>query len=349
MFFRETIADRSTRLPRANGFGAMRLFLAFGIVIFHGFVLSTGDGSAMPAPARAIADIILPAFFALSGYLVAASLWRVKSLPTFLALRLLRIFPALVIVVLATVFLLGPLLTTLPLREYFRAPDVPLYLYNMLGWSHFQLPGVFETNPRAGVVNGSIWTIPLELTCYALLGFLALVGQRRGTTLLLAALALLLMFPHTPFLGLLATWLPAKPLVLAFLCGALLFRLRAHVVLHPLAGMVGFALALGVWPHSIALAIPLLAYGVLWLSLRPVPGWMTHADYSYGFYLMAYPLQQTFIFLAPQAPWWGNLLFAIPAGLAGAALLWHGVESPILSRRHELVARLRGLSPVVAR
>ncbi len=349
MFAYETIAARSARLPHANGFGAMRHLLALGIVIVHGFILATGHHAAMPALARLLADPILPAFFAISGYLVAGSLARVASVPEFLALRLLRIMPALVIVVMATVLLLGPLLTTLPVKQYFSRPEIPLYLYNILGQLYFQLPGLFESNPRAGVVNGSLWTIPLEATCYGLLAVLVLVGRQRLLTLLLAALALLLVFPNMPFLGLLVTWLPGKWLVLAFVCGALLFRLRAHVPLHPLAGLTALVLAMLVMRHSTALAMPLLAYGVVWLSLHRVPAGLTRIDYSYGFYLTAYPLQQTFISLAPQAPWWGNLLFAVPAGLTAAALLWHGVENPILSRKHEIVTHLRGFVPVLAR
>lgn len=346
MFAYETICGRSARLGRANGFDMMRHLLALGIVIAHGFVLATGDPAAMPGFARAFADLILPGFFALSGFLVAGSLARSASLPEFLTLRLLRIIPALAAVLLATALLLGPLLTALPLREYLRDPGLPLYLYSQ---PNFALPGLFEANPRAGIVNGSLWTIPLELTCYAMLGLLALVANRHALTLLLAALALLLAFPQMPFVGLVLAWLPAKPLVLAFVCGALLFRLRVHVVLHPVAGLAALALVLAVMPHSVSLAMPALAYAVIWLSLRRVPAFLTRADYSYGFYLTAYPLQQAVIAFLPQGPWWSHLLLAAPLALAAAALLWHGIEHPLLSRRHEIVARLRGLSPAVAR
>lgn len=347
MFACETIAGHSARLGRANGFDLMRRLLALGIVIVHGFVLTTGNPDAMPGVARAFADLILPGFFALSGFLVAGSLARAGSLPEFLMLRLLRIIPALAVVLIATVLLLGPLLTALPLRDYFRDPGVPLYLYSQ---PHFQLPGLFESNPRAGVVNGSLWTIPLELTCYAMLGALALVaGGPRILSLLLAVFGLLLMFPTMPFAGLLLTWLPAKPLVLAFVCGALLFQLRGHTSLHPALGLSALAAALAVMPHSVAVAMPFLAYAVIWLSLRRVPAFLTRADYSYGFYLTAYPLQQTVISFLPQAPWWSHLLLAVPLALMAAAILWHGIEHPLLSRRREIVARLRGLTPVAAR
>ncbi len=76
MFAYETIAARNARLPHANGFGAMRHLLALGIVIFHGFVLATGD-AVMPVAARALADPILPGFFASAGFWWRGA-WRAR-------------------------------------------------------------------------------------------------------------------------------------------------------------------------------------------------------------------------------------------------------------------------------
>ena len=139
-------------------------------------------------------------------------------------------------------------------------------------------------------------------------------------------------------------WLPAKPLVLAFVCGALLQRFSAQVPLHPVPGMA--ALAAACWivrdPASAGFAVPLLAYGILWLGLRRIPPALTRADYSYGIYLTAYPLQQAAIQLVPGQGWGLNLLLALPMALLCAMALWHGIEQPLLSRKHEIVARLAG-------
>lgn len=348
MFACETVASCSARLARANGFDAMRHMLALAVVVLHAFTLSNGGSTGMPEWARILGSVIVPSFFVLSGYLVASSLSRAPTFVNFIGSRLLRIVPALIAVVAVTALLLGPLLTRLSLRDYAVHPGVPLYLSNVVGQLQFHLPGVFEDNPRAGVVNGSLWTIPLEFTCYALLGALALLA-RRHMTILLIALSLLLAAPTTPFLGLLLAWLPAKTLVLAFVCGALMLRLGSSIPMHPVAGALGLVFAVLLMPHAATLAMPLLAYGMIWLSLRQLPLWKMRADYSYGFYLTAYPLQQIFIAVAPQAPWWGNLLFAVPMALIAAGLLWHGVEYPILSRKHEILSHLRLPMPIMAR
>jgi peptidoglycan/LPS O-acetylase OafA/YrhL len=69
----ESAAARMRRQGLCNGFGAVRLGLACAIVAFHSVTLTHGSGNAMPPMVQAAARLILPAFFALSGFLVAAA------------------------------------------------------------------------------------------------------------------------------------------------------------------------------------------------------------------------------------------------------------------------------------
>jgi peptidoglycan/LPS O-acetylase OafA/YrhL len=340
----ESIACRSRRLGRANGFDGLRLMLALAIVAVHGVTLTAGDASGMAWPFRSAAGLVLPAFFALSGYLVTASLMRCADTRAFLLLRLLRIVPALAATVAATALLLGPLMTALPLTDYFASPVTAAYLQNIIGLPHFLLPGLFEANPRAGIVNGSLWTIQMEMGCYLALALLALLARGRLFGLALLGLALMLLFPHLPFIGLALAWLPAKPLVLAFVCGALLQRCAARVPLHPVLGVAALAGAFWIMrdPADAGLAVPILAYGVIWLGLRRIPAALTRADYSYGLYLTAYPLQQAAIQFVPGQSWGVNMALALPVAFLAAAALWHGVERPLMARKHEIVARLTG-------
>lgn len=330
----ESIATRASRLGRANGFDAMRLGLALAIFAFHSFTLTTGRVHGMAWQAEVAARLILPGFFAISGYLVAGSLARCVSLRLFLALRCLRILPALAVVTAATALILGPLLSDRGPAAYFADPAVPRYLQNMLLMPHYALPGLFETNIRAGVVNGVLWTVPLEMLCYGGLAALALAGRGWPSALLLAFL-----LPLFPLLG---AGMP-REFALAFASGAMLFRSARFVPVHAVAGVA--ALAAAFWlvtdPGRGILAAPLLAYGLVWLGLRRLPPRWTRADYSYGLYLTGFPLQQAFIHLFPAAADWSTLLLLVlPAALACAAALWHGVEHPILSRKHEITARL---------
>ena len=62
----------------------------------------------------------LYAFFAISGYLIATSWANNPALVPFLVNRTLRIFPALVVVVLVTVVLIGSAVSSLGPAQYFR-------------------------------------------------------------------------------------------------------------------------------------------------------------------------------------------------------------------------------------
>jgi len=79
-----------------------------------------------------------------------------------------------------------------------------------------------------------------------------------------------------------------------------------------------------------------LAYGVLWFALGPegpIRRFNLIGDYSYGIYILCFPIQQTFVLLNPEiTPLW-LLLGSFPAVLALAMLSWHFVEHPALRRK----------------
>ncbi len=92
-----------------------------------------------------------------------------------------------------TVFILGPLFTTLPLRDYFASGMTWANLDNFstivlkTGWA---LPGVFEHNRFPVDVCAPLWTLPLEVRCYLIVmvtGMLGLLSSARGVALAAAA------------------------------------------------------------------------------------------------------------------------------------------------------------------
>src|SRR5438477_501444 len=95
-----SIQDRITETDgRSTGFDYLRLGLALAILVVHTWRTAYGpEGWKEVAPGWVylyIVPALIPCFFAVSGFLVAGSLLRCKSIDTFLILRVLRIFPAL--------------------------------------------------------------------------------------------------------------------------------------------------------------------------------------------------------------------------------------------------------------
>ena len=120
---------------------------------------------------------------------MALSLESSKTVAGFLYARFIRIFPALIITTVVSALILGPLLTTLPLGEYFHGADFRQYFLNCIGDIHYQLPGLFANNPYPDHVNGQLWTIPYELKCYFILAAISLIGMARNRWLLLTSIA----------------------------------------------------------------------------------------------------------------------------------------------------------------
>jgi peptidoglycan/LPS O-acetylase OafA/YrhL len=149
---------------RSAVFDYTRLVGAVLVLVGHAYVLL---GFHPPTVAgTGIHEIGVKLFFAVSGYLIAASWNADPHFVRFTEKRLRRIMPALIVVVSLTVFIVGPVLTTD--LSYWRSPVTWTYLWrNYLLLPFHSLPGVFGGNPLA-VVNGSLWTLPVEAFCYAL-------------------------------------------------------------------------------------------------------------------------------------------------------------------------------------
>lgn len=225
----------------------------------------------------------------------------------FLMLRLLRLMPALLVVTLASVFLLGPVLGRQPLTEYFARHQTWAYFGNLLGRAQFSLPGIFERNPRSGVVNGALWTIPLEMACYLAM---ALTSASRGGVrpAILPAVSCLLLLPFV------AARIPAPDLLLAFVCGALLHQ--AQITVAPRLGGVAIILAfISSWVGWQMLTPIPLALAVVAMERLRVPQGVTRVDYSFGIYLVGYPVQQSLLQALPHLAWWMLLLTALPVKL----------------------------------
>jgi len=183
---------------RANGgagpgFDLLRLLLALAIFFSHSFFTSQGDdGSLWLSPARPLLMALVPMFFGLSGFLVTGSAMRTQSLRVFMTFRILRIVPALMTEVVLSAVILGALLTTLPLQDYYTSSEVHQYFGNIIGWIRFALPGVFVDNPMPGLVNVNLWTLKPEFACYAVMAGIIVTVLIRRTGIVATAVAVLL-------------------------------------------------------------------------------------------------------------------------------------------------------------
>lgn len=349
---------------RSNNFDLLRLVGALCVLLDHSFGLLALPAPFPPIQGMSYGFVGVLIFFSISGFLVARSWWGVPRLLPFALKRALRIMPAFVVCLLVTAFVLGPLVTTEPLRAYLENPLTKAYvLDNTMFQITYALPGVFASLPHPGAVNGSLWTLPVEIKAYAVLALLGLLGlvARRGWLMVAFALFMVLLTidslrPSIPGANHLVAMLAdiQAPLSLvyraqlgeftiaavffaAFFSGAALFVLRRWIALRwDLA-----ALAFLVWLATLTLdggsaltsAAVLAPYVILVLAYR-THGWLRLperiGDYSYGAYLYAFPVQQTIVLVASPSSGWLMLAIALPVTMAIAAASWHFVEAPAL-------------------
>ncbi|QPK63849.1 acyltransferase [Methylomonas sp. LL1] len=160
---------------RDNNFNLIRIVAALAVLVTHSFALATGTGDAEPLQrtlGMTMGSIAVDVFFIASGFLVTSSLLNRQSIIEFIWARVLRIFPALLMMLLLTVFVLGTLFTSLRTLIYLSSLKTYIYLVKcatLFTGVAYELPGVFYNNPYNSAVNGSLWTMPHEVRMYAIL------------------------------------------------------------------------------------------------------------------------------------------------------------------------------------
>ncbi|MET3911287.1 peptidoglycan/LPS O-acetylase OafA/YrhL [Bradyrhizobium sp. S3.3.6] len=336
---------------RPAGFDFLRITLAIAVILWHSVAVSYGPAAEQwfyGGPLKPLVWFVIPAFFALSGFLVAGSLER-NDLPSFVTLRVIRIFPALTAEVLISAILIGPIFTDLALAQYFTDPDFFRYFLNMIGYIHFHLPGVFSELPVPNVVNSQLWTVPHELECYLAISAAALIGlTKRHRLFLLAVLFVIAALtlrdvlsgkPGSPAAP------PGRMLVLAFLCGVALFLNRIRIASSHwlfLVSAVGFVVCvLASTRAGETLAAFFIAYVTVYLGLLNFStGPITKiADYSYGVYLYGFPVQQSVAQLMPDHRiWYINFWLSLALTFVFAVTSWHLLESKVMARKKQVLA-----------
>ena len=162
------------KLPKKNAFNFLRLICCLVVIYEHVVVLSEAE---FPALFRGVAVNI---FFILSGFWVTQSYLRSSSVKEYFLKRCKKILPQYLLVVIASAMLLSSF-SVYSSSQYFFSKDFLKYLVaniSTLNFIHPKLPGVF-----AGIgdsaVNGSLWTIKVEIGFYIILPLIMLLSKKQ--------------------------------------------------------------------------------------------------------------------------------------------------------------------------
>lgn len=346
-----TIATAFDR--RRNSLNAIRLILAVLVIVSHTWPVG-GYGDDPVLGYQTLGSWAVAGFFGISGYLITSSRLHSRSVADYLWRRVLRIYPAFVVVLLVMAFVFAPIVAAVTKDGSWSAGAGTSFLVHNLAIEirQYGIGSTLSDVPYPNVWNGSLWTLFYEFVCYLGVGFAVSVFPRRWLTTVVVVVLMMCAALTVAFeSGSLSAPTTIKYLALLagyFLAGALVYLLRDRIPhrvwLAALALVLLIALCfLGVSKPFAGLPIAyLMIYGGSQLPLHRIGA---TNDISYGMYIYAFPVQQVLVYVFPdqRLPAVVFAAFAVACTTPFAWASWALVERPAMHLKN-LNLRRRGTS-----
>ncbi len=342
-----------------NNFDFLRLLFAALVVVHHCYPIA-GVSEQDPLyyfsnGALSYSYLGVRGFFVISGFLIFQSLFRSKNMLDYLVKRVLRIYPALFIVLLFTVLFCSFLYEGTWLA-YWKEKSVWTYIPINISLIKLQyaIKGVFENNPLKSAINGSLWTIIYEFSMYLfLIPFLYLkrYTEKQKAICISFLLFLLLIVRYTLqnykdlHIGALAfgQWVH---FAILFMSGAFLSILKIDANKHRNIILIG-CLILFFTCMKVSYYEPMQYFIfppiVIIIGTAATKGLASigekFGDVSYGTYIYGFPIQQLlmhfFSLTVVQL-----LVISIPLTLLMGWLSWHLIEKNTLAKKQLVYNRI---------
>ena len=336
----------SPNISKKNSFGFLRFFFAFSVFFVHFGALV--DKFNIWWPISGLMGV--NGFFIISGFLIMRSFLQCKSAGDYAMRRLRRIVPAYMLVVILCAVSFS-LISSLSFHDYFSSTVFYKYLIANLSCLNFiqpTLPDVFTNNPLP-YINGSLWTIKVEITLYVLIPVLALLSRRKPLFVLTGLYILSFLFIYfmaflyqksgndlymslsRQFLGQLRFFISGVILLFYFdeIRAKLNYLLPISIALFLLHYFFNHWIISVLFPFSFAIIIIWFVYRFKKLAVVS-----NYGDFSYGFYLFHFPVIQTMVHFGyfNDSP---LLLFVLCFFiiLLLSILSWHLLEKRVLRRK----------------
>ena len=335
----------SDPLLRANHLTLIRFVLAGLVALGHSWQLTIGyepvrihqwTGSYMA----------VNGFFILSGILIAKSLEMQKSLKSYFVSRGLRIYPALILVLLVYIIVFAPIFSNPAGVNRIYSPETLQYALRVLVMGDPEgAPGQIFSGNLEQEFNGPLWTIRFEIAAYIIAALCYKIGAlrtfRRALILYLCfQVSYLVVITGIDIPGLPAAIIPLLRLLSCFFLGALIWHWKALRapgwwflgLLLVVFLTFGSSASIGEVLGNLLLTGILLKLG---LPQQVRPQIANIPDYSYGIYIWHYPVMQVALYIHGLQAW--CLLFATaPIFIIISAVSWHLIEKPALSAKQLL-------------
>lgn len=342
---------------RDNNFNLIRIIAAYAVLITHSFALAIGTADAEPfryTLGMTMGNIAVDIFFLTSGFLVTASLLSKQSVIDFIWARFLRIFPALLTMLVLVVFGMGIFFTTDSLSSYLANSQTHKYFLKCLTLFtgvEYILPHVFENNPYKNAVNGSLWTMTQEVRMYGTLViawvFSGIMPKYRLLTFKYTIFVLgfsavfiyLNIIDNSRFLKTISMVFNLK-LFFMFFTGAIFFIFKDKIIVSHYAFLFFVVILVlsffnkQAFPVVYLFVISYILFYVAYVPYGFIRKYNKLGDYSYGIYIYAFPIQQSIAALFPGISVFSMIITSTIITLILAFLSWHLLEKHALKLKN---------------
>lgn len=331
-----------------NNLDVLRLFASLTVLFGHSYSLLNRDAPVFLG--MLIHSVAVRVFFVMSGLLVFNSFRRDPCVGSFFVKRILRLLPGLIVLLLITVFAIGPFLTALTWYQYFSHPGTWRYLANVTLKIVQHLPGVFNSNPSSSV-NISLWTLPIEMLMYACVPLLYHATNRvKHKKIFLFSLVAALwglnfyFVPSRPCFTISVANIYLRDLVAlsAYFLVGVFFEVNSDFIkLDRRLGLLlllflfwGVSLPLGYRDIVLCIIVSYLVFIFAFCCPLLFSSLVKKGDFSYGVYLYGYPVQQIIIHFIPDILPYQLFWLSLPVTFLFAVFSWFLVEKKTLYWSH---------------
>lgn len=345
-----------------NNFDFLRLLFALLVIISHSYDLSYYSGNTeilyrVTNGLLSFSHLGLIGFFSISGFLVYESLSRSKTPFNYFKKRILRIYPGFTVALVVTV-LVSWIVSGYDLLHFFGNNSPWDYFFSKLSMFNPApfIEGAFTNNPYPSEVNGSLWTVPLEVSFYILLALLFFIRSRKVLVLLILivaiAVAVIILFGKSTIVPPYLYYYIEKPFKvfsyehffsfgLYFCSGVILANFKNYLYKYRHAVLITsiFSILLLVLQdvffigHYFIIPVVIISFGIM--NTKYISNLSARiGDLSYGVYIYSFLIQQTLMNYF-DFNYWQLIIFTVPISLLCGIVSWKYVEKPFLTLKKD--------------
>ena len=190
-----------------NNLDCLRLVFAVTVIFSHSYAIGIGMQTETYGAASQFTEpmllwshgqttfgiIAVDAFFIISGFLIANSFLRSRSLLVYFRKRVARIYPGFVVCMLILALAVVPIAGGIFANQSLSGRVADFIGRAAILWN-INVGNSFARNPLPNVIDGSVWTIPWEFVCYIGLAAAGAAGLLHRRLFVLLTFSLMILY-----------------------------------------------------------------------------------------------------------------------------------------------------------